>query len=144
MDSRCCLLKQLGRCSGKKPCCSFLLFYGACFRAAVLSTMEKLKLKCKGFFIVRQITLFFPFLLNFISENLLTHSLWTASSLTITGKCQHFDGHGYINDKTQIRHNLCYNCYAMQIWFIPKCPYFLHVMLPNPQKLMLLQLLVLD
>ncbi|KAK7260889.1 hypothetical protein RIF29_27188 [Crotalaria pallida] len=47
-SSRCCLLALLDICSRKKPCCSFLLFFGVCFRTLVLSAMETLKLKCKG------------------------------------------------------------------------------------------------
>lgn len=57
--SRCCLLAPLGnRCSGKKPCSSFLLFCGTCFRLLVLSAMEKLKLKCKELFSVRETFVF--------------------------------------------------------------------------------------
>ncbi|KAE9586455.1 hypothetical protein Lalb_Chr24g0402181 [Lupinus albus] len=50
MYSRCCLLAQLGR---KKPCCSFLLFFGVWFRTLVLSVMVKLKFKCKEIFCSR-------------------------------------------------------------------------------------------
>ncbi|KAL1353228.1 uncharacterized protein LOC107605355 isoform X1 [Arachis ipaensis] len=53
MYSRCCFLAHFGVCSGKKPCWSFLLFCCACFRVLLLSSMEKLKLKCKGVFCSR-------------------------------------------------------------------------------------------
>lgn len=68
MYSRCCLVSQVGRCSGKKPCCSFLLFCGACFRVLLFSAMEKFKLKCKWFLSVRKNC----FLLNLVSENVLS------------------------------------------------------------------------
>ncbi|KAG4382621.1 hypothetical protein GLYMA_14G116900v4 [Glycine max] len=51
MHSRVCLLAPLVRCFGTKPRCpSFFVFYGSWFRVLVLSSMDKLKLKCKGLF----------------------------------------------------------------------------------------------
>ncbi|KAG4379245.1 hypothetical protein GLYMA_17G210800v4 [Glycine max] len=51
MYSRGCLLAPLVRCFGKKPQCpSFFVFCGAWFRVLVFSSMDKLKLKCKGIF----------------------------------------------------------------------------------------------
>ncbi|OMO90829.1 hypothetical protein COLO4_18853 [Corchorus olitorius] len=50
MDPRCCLLAQTKRCFGKKPCCSFVLFSGAYFRALTLCLMESIKAKCKALF----------------------------------------------------------------------------------------------
>lgn len=38
----------------EKPCCSFLVFYGAYFRALLLSISEKFKGKCKAVFSVRE------------------------------------------------------------------------------------------
>ncbi|KAE8056372.1 hypothetical protein FH972_013150 [Carpinus fangiana] len=50
MYSRCCLLAQSERCFGKKPCCSFCMFSGACFRALALLMMERVKAKWKKLF----------------------------------------------------------------------------------------------
>ncbi|KAL9330868.1 hypothetical protein ACSQ67_000478 [Phaseolus vulgaris] len=48
MCSRGCFLEPLVRCFGKKP--SFSVFCGDWFRVLMLSSMDRLKLKCKGFF----------------------------------------------------------------------------------------------
>ncbi|CAL2234878.1 unnamed protein product [Prunus armeniaca] len=50
MYSRCCLLSQTERCFGKKPCCSFFVFTGACFRAFMALLTEKFKRKCEALF----------------------------------------------------------------------------------------------
>ncbi|KAK9279259.1 hypothetical protein L1049_012937 [Liquidambar formosana] len=50
MDSKCCLLIHMERCFGKKPCCLFLGFSGAYFRALMHSMMKKLKDKCSILF----------------------------------------------------------------------------------------------
>ncbi|KAM6543710.1 hypothetical protein CsatB_008157 [Cannabis sativa] len=50
MYSKCCLLSQTERCFGKKDCCSFLVFSGACFQALMLLIAEKFKIKCKKVF----------------------------------------------------------------------------------------------
>jgi len=52
MCSRGCFLEPLVRCFGKKP--SFSVFCGDWFRVLMLSSMDRLKLKCKGFFCVRE------------------------------------------------------------------------------------------
>ncbi|XP_048332123.1 uncharacterized protein LOC107409467 isoform X2 [Ziziphus jujuba] len=50
MYSKCCLLSQTERCFGKKPCCSFLVFSGAYFRALVRLIVEKVEDKWRGVF----------------------------------------------------------------------------------------------
>lgn len=60
MDSRCCLLIQVERCLGKKPCCSFLRFSGACIHALALLITEMFKDKCRALFRVRNEDMNFP------------------------------------------------------------------------------------
>ncbi|KAM1618346.1 hypothetical protein TB2_016845 [Malus domestica] len=50
MYSGCCFWSQIERCFEKKPCCSFFVFSGACFRSFVVVVMEKINTKCKALF----------------------------------------------------------------------------------------------
>ncbi|XP_043810649.1 uncharacterized protein LOC110610953 [Manihot esculenta] len=43
-------LNQTERCFENKPCCSFVLFCGACFQAFLFVTMESFKSKCNALF----------------------------------------------------------------------------------------------
>ncbi|XP_041022748.1 uncharacterized protein LOC121263749 isoform X1 [Juglans microcarpa x Juglans regia] len=47
MYSRCCLLAQSERCVQKKPCCSFIMFYGAYLHALMLLMRERVKAEWK-------------------------------------------------------------------------------------------------
>ncbi|KAK3212130.1 hypothetical protein Dsin_016836 [Dipteronia sinensis] len=48
MYSRCCLLPQMERCFGKKPCCSFVVFSGAYVRMLMVWTSESFRKGCKA------------------------------------------------------------------------------------------------